>query len=245
MVGASCRFDDLELVSRRRLDGQTTFELRKGRLYRKRLSLFDEKLMQLGSGNPKSRHEYRSWATQNVEAFHSAWAAIEGCDGILVLAPLGDASNFECFVKSSCSALCNAKQSYAKNLLAMSLGKEWINETPHKEELASLWESKDLLAPGRSSGLNAWMMAKLQESYHQAKQDCDQRNSIVQQIVQKRTDVSRRIIVPLEGQGGVTLSHVCLHCHQFPRAGYIWWVSTWHWKNPVQLWCTACSNQFK
>ena len=35
---------------------------------------------------------------------------------------------------------------------AMSLGKEWINETPQKAGLVLLWESKDLLVPGRGSG---------------------------------------------------------------------------------------------
>ena len=45
-------------------------------------------------------------------------------------------------------------KSHAKNLLeeateALSLGSTWINESPHKEELALLRESQDLLVPGR------------------------------------------------------------------------------------------------
>ena len=48
-----------------------------------------------------------------------------------------------------------AKKSYAKNLLkaaaeALSLGRRWINETPHNEEVALLRESKDFLGDSRS-----------------------------------------------------------------------------------------------
>ena len=49
------------------------------------------------------------------------------------------------------------------------------------------------------------MMVKLKECYYQAKQDNDQRRSIVQQMLQKGTDFLRRIISPAEGQAGVTL----------------------------------------
>ena len=63
----------------------------------------------------------------------------------------------------------------------------------------------------KSDELNPWTMAKLKESYFEAKQDDDQRKSVVQQIKQKNTDFLRRIFVPVEGQGGVTLSYVCPH----------------------------------
>ena len=56
----------------------------------------------------------------------------------------------------------------------------------------------------KSDELNPWTMAKLKGSYFEAKQDDDQRKSVVQQIKQKNTDFLRRIIVPVEGQGGVT-----------------------------------------
>ena len=39
-------------------------------------------------------------------------------------------------------------------------------------------------------------------------------------------DLMRRIIVPVEGQGEVTLSKVCLHCHRYPLEDDIWWVSS-------------------
>ena len=59
------------------------------------------------------------------------------------------------------------------------------------------------------------------------KQDDDLRKSIVQQIMQKSTEM-RRIIVPNEGQGGVTLSRVSPQCHRYPLVDYIWWVSMGH-----------------
>ena len=31
--------------------------------------------------------------------------------------------------------------------------------------------------------------------------------------------------MPVEGQGGVTLSHVCPHCHRFHLEDHIWWVT--------------------
>ena len=64
-------------------------------------------------------------------------------------------------------------------------------------------------------------MASSIPSYFQAKQDDDQRHRIVQQIVQKCTDVLRRTIVPVEGQGGVTQSYVCRHCQRYPLEDYI------------------------
>ena len=40
-----------------------------------------------------------------------------------------------------------------------------------------------------SDELNLWTMGKLEESYHQAKQEDDQRKSIARQIMQKSTDI--------------------------------------------------------
>ena len=50
---------------------------------------------------------------------------------------------------------------------------------------------------------------KLKESHYEMKQEEDKRKSVVKQIVQKSTDFLRRIIVPVEEQGGVTLSYAC------------------------------------
>ena len=38
--------------------------------------------------------------------------------------------------------------------------------------------------------------------------------SLYRIFLRKSTDFLRRIIVPVEGQGGVTLSYVCPHCHR-------------------------------
>ena len=35
----------------------------------------------------------------------------------------------------------------------------------------------------------------------------------------------RRINVPVQVQGFVTLSYVCPHCHRYPLEDCIWWVS--------------------
>ena len=39
--------------------------------------------------------------------------------------------------------------------------------------------------------------------------------SIVQEIMLRSTDYLRRIIELLGGQGGVTMSYLCLHCNSF------------------------------
>ena len=67
----------------------------------------------------------------------------------------------------------------------------------------------------RSEDLNPWMLSKLKESQYQARQEDDQRNSVVQHIVQKSTDFLRLIVAPVDEMGGVTLSYVCPHCHCF------------------------------
>ena len=77
----------------------------------------------------------------------------------------------------------------------------------------------------------------------------EERKIIVQLILQKRKDFLRRIIVQVEGQGGVTLSFVCPHCHRHPLEDYIWWVSSGHddgrKKKKQCIWsCAACGGQY-
>ena len=72
--------------------------------------------------------------------------------------------------------------------------------------------------------LNPRMMAKLKGSCYQARQEDDQRKSIMQKVMQRSTDFLRRIIAPVQGQGGVTLSYVCPHCHQYQLENFNWWV---------------------
>ena len=46
---------------------------------------------------------------------------------------------------------------------------------------------------------NAWTRVKIDECHHEVRQEDDQRESIVQQILQKSTDFLRRIIAPVGG----------------------------------------------
>ena len=47
-------------------------------------------------------------------------------------------------------------------------------------------------------------------------------------IFRENTDFLRRIIAPVSGMGGVTLSFVCPHCNCFSLDDSIWWVSSGH-----------------
>ena len=88
----------------------------------------------------------------------------------------------------------------------------------------------------KSDKLDARTSAKLRECYYEVRQEDDERKSIVHQTLQKSTDFLRSIIVPLGGQGEVTLSYVCPHCHRYPVEDYIWWVSTRHGKKQSNWW---------
>ena len=71
------------------------------------------------------------------------------------------------------------------------------------------------------------------------------RLSIAQDILRKSADFLRRIIAPVDGRGGVTLSYVCSLCSCFPLDDYVWWVSTEHGdgNNPNKKHCdwVVCS----
>ena len=49
--------------------------------------------------------------------------------------------------------------------------------------------------------------------------------SVVQELLFKSTDYLRRIIAPVGGQGGVTMSYLCPNCTGFPLEDYVCWVS--------------------
>ena len=126
-----------------------------------------------------------------------------------------------------------------------SLAKGVDNMKRHTKEELTLWcESKDEPVPGsmarrankagsvydvselmKSDQLNPWTMAKLKESYLEARHGKDQRKCIVQQVIQRNTNILQ-IIAPVQRQGGVTLSYVCLQCHRFPIEDCIWLVWT-------------------
>ena len=60
----------------------------------------------------------------------------------------------------------------------------------------------------------------------------------------KSADFPKRIIVPVGGQVGVTLSLVCPLCHRFPIEDNIWLVSTRHEEKQSNGWCAACGGQY-
>ena len=49
--------------------------------------------------------------------------------------------------------------------------------------------------------------------------------SIMHKIMLRSTDYLRRIISPVGGQGGVTMSFLCPNCNSFLLEDYVWWVS--------------------
>ena len=65
--------------------------------------------------------------------------------------------------------------------------------------------------------------------------------SIVQKIMLKSTDYLRRIIAPVGGQGGVTMSFLCPNCNSFLLEEYVWWVSAG--KN-YSWWCAICGEKY-
>ena len=67
--------------------------------------------------------------------------------------------------------------------------------------------------------------------------------SVVQGIL-LRTDFLRRIISPVGGQGGVTLSYVCPHCNSLHLEDYTWWVSTGKNKS-CNWWCVVCGGLYE
>ena len=88
----------------------------------------------------------------------------------------------------------------------MSEGFQWFVHKLKSEEPVGV----ALLVQLAGRRLNVRTSAKLQECYSEVTQEDDERKSIVQQILHRSRDFLRRIIVPVQGQGGVTLSSVCL-----------------------------------
>ena len=70
-----------------------------------------------------------------------------------------------------------------------------------------------------------WAFDRTKEAFKQVAQDEEEKVSSVQEIMFKSTDCLRRIIAPVGGQGGVTMSYPCPICNSFPLGDYVWWVS--------------------
>ena len=92
---------------------------------------------------------------------------------------------------------------------------------------------------------------RIREAYEKVAMDDIGRLGIVQEILRKSTDFLRRIIAPVDGMGGVTLSHVCPHCNCFPLDDNKRWVSTGHRdgnnrkKKHGNWWYAACGGQYE
>ena len=72
-------------------------------------------------------------------------------------------------------------------------------------------------------------------------QDKAEKVSIVQEIMLRSTDYLRRIIAPVGGQGGVTMSYLCPNCNSFPLEDYIWWVTA---GRNTKWWCAICGEKY-
>ena len=55
--------------------------------------------------------------------------------------------------------------------------------------------------------LNRWIVETLREVCRHVREEDERRRTSVQQVVAKSTDCLRRMIVPVHGHGGVTLTH--------------------------------------
>ena len=86
-----------------------------------------------------------------------------------------------------------------------------------------------------------WAFDRIEEAFELAAQDEAEKVSIVQEIMIRNTEYLRRIIAPVGGQGGVTMSYVCPHCNSFPLDDYIWWVSVGKHTN---WWCAVCGEKY-
>ena len=65
-----------------------------------------------------------------------------------------------------------------------------------------------------------WTFERSREAYEKVAMDDIGRLDIAQDILRKSTDFLRRIIAPVDGMGGVSLSYVCPHCNCFPLDDY-------------------------
>ena len=76
----------------------------------------------------------------------------------------------------------------------------------------------------RKMKASEWTLDRIKEAFELVAQDEAEKMSIVQEIMLRSTDSLRRIIAPVGGQGGATMSLLCPHCNSFPLEDYVWWV---------------------
>ena len=82
-----------------------------------------------------------------------------------------------------------------------------------------------------------WAFDRIKEAFDLVAKDEVGKMSIVQEIMLRNMDYLRRIIAPVGGQGGVTMSYLCPNCNSFPMEDYVWWVSE---RKHTKWWCAVC-----
>ena len=70
-----------------------------------------------------------------------------------------------------------------------------------------------------------WAFDMTKEVFELVAKDETEKMSIVQEIMLRSTDYLRRVIAPVGGQGGVTMSYLCPNCNSFPLEDCVWFVS--------------------
>ena len=66
-----------------------------------------------------------------------------------------------------------------------------------------------------------WAFDRIEEAFELVAQDEAEKMSIVKEIMLRSTEYLRRIIAPVGGQGGVTMSYLCPHCNSLPLEDYV------------------------
>ena len=118
-----------------------------------------------------------------------------------------------------------------------------ISEVMRKGNIAvrgSRWEEfkEECRAKEKSS---EWASGTIGEACEKVAKEEVGRLGIVQEIFRKTMDFLRRIIAPVGGRRGVTLSYICPHCNRFLLEDNIWWVSTG--KKHCSWWCAICGER--
>ena len=86
-----------------------------------------------------------------------------------------------------------------------------------------------------------WAFDRIKEAFDLVAKDEAENMSIVQEIMLRSTDYLRRIVAPVGGQGGVTMSYLCPHCNSFTREDYVREVSG---RKSTKWWCAICGEKY-
>ena len=86
-----------------------------------------------------------------------------------------------------------------------------------------------------------WAFDRTKEAFEQVAQDEAGKLSIVEEIMIRSTDYPRRIIAPVGGQGGVTMSYLCPQCNSF-TIGRLHLVVTAG--KTTKWWCAICGEKY-